>query len=319
METVLKNLFPELNIFNSAYLNVTEQHTLYYEECGNPKGYPVIFLHGGPGSGCNAAQRRFFDPEFYRIVLFDQRGCGRSMPAGCIENNTTQDLIEDIEALRKHLNISRWMVFGGSWGSTLALVYAIHHPQSISGLILRGIFLSRPDELKWFMHDAQHFFPEAWAKWANYLEADKRQNILQSYAELVFDADPDIAGPAAVAWNHYESSIMTLMPRESGASTTPVEVEIARARVQIHYIQNHCFIDGDAVLKSCKQLSNIPMTIIQGRYDMVCPPKTAWELFHQTPHAHLEIIADAGHSAMEPGVTSALVNATENFKYSVNR
>ncbi len=311
---MLKNLFPELDIFNSGYLNVTNQHTIYYEECGNPKGFPVVFLHGGPGSGCNPAQRRFFDPDFYRIILLDQRGCGRSMPAGCVENNTTQDLISDIEQLRQHLNISRWLVFGGSWGSTLAIVYALAHTAATAGLILRGIFLSRPDELRWFMYDAQQFFPEVWQKWVDYLAANQRTDLLQSYSKLVFDENIEIAGPAAIAWNQYESNIMSLMPRNSSPSTTPIEVEVARARVQIHYIQHHCFIDGNQILQQSSQLSALPITIIQGRYDMVCPPKTAWQLMQQLPNAHVEMIADAGHSAMEPGITSALVNATEHFK-----
>lgn len=317
MQTVLKKLFPELNSFNSGYLNVTEKHTIYYEECGNPHGYPVIFLHGGPGSGCNPTQRRFFDPSFYRIVLFDQRGCGRSLPAGCIEHNTTNDLIADIESLRKHLNISQWLVFGGSWGSTLALVYALAHKSYVTGLILRGIFLSRPDELRWFMHDAQHFFPEAWHQWEAYLPVSGRDDILNSYSSLIFDSNPEISGPAAYAWNQYESSIMSLLPRNANDNNTPIEVEIARARIQIHYIKNYCFIDGNHVLQRCSQLNDLPTYIIQGRYDMVCPPKTALQLFQQLPQAHMTMVADAGHSAMEPGITSALIEATEQFKQQI--
>lgn len=316
-QTVLKNLFPELNCFNSSYLKVDETHTLYYEQCGNPQGYPVIFLHGGPGSGCNAAQRRFFDPDFYHIILFDQRGCGRSIPAGCTLHNSTQDLVADIEALRQHMNLSPCLIFGGSWGSTLALAYALAHPAQVSGLILRGIFLSRPAELQWFLQEAQQFFPEAWQALADFLPAHEQHNILAAYKQRVFSEDANIAGPAAVAWNQYESSIMTLLPRPAAPNTTPVEVEIARARVQIHYIEQHCFIDGEQILQQSAQLNHLPIHIIQGRYDMVCPPQTAWQLKQKLPNAHFCMVADAGHSAMEAGITAALVEATEHFKQHI--
>lgn len=316
-QTVLKNLFPELENNHSGYLKVDDLHTLYYEECGNPDGYPVIFLHGGPGSGCNPAQRRFFDPSFYRIILIDQRGCGRSMPAGHVENNTTTHLIADIERLRLHLAISQWLVFGGSWGSTLALVYALAHPAAVSGLILRGIFLSRPSEIDWFLGAAQQFYPEAWQQLVDFLPLAQQTHVLKAYRDLVFSEDTAVAGPAAVAWNHYESSIMALLPRAASANSTPIEVEIARARVQIHYIQHLCFIDGEAVLQQVASLNHLPITIVQGRYDMVCPPLTAWQLKQQLPYAQFVMVADAGHSAMEPGVTSALVSATEDFKLKV--
>lgn len=313
-------LFPEILPFHSEMLNVSEKHQIYFEQCGNPDGYPVVFLHGGPGSGCNPAQRRFFDPHFYRIILLDQRGCGRSAPQGSIEDNNTDALVADIEQLKNHLHIKEWLVFGGSWGSTLAIAYAIAHPNSVTGLILRGIFLSRASELNWFLGDVQHFYPEPWEKLLAYIPEVERGNILQAYAKRVFSDDIHIAEAAAIHWNAYESSIMTLLPREasSDVSPTPAHIELARARVQIHYILNQCFVGQRDLLTEVKALSKTPTTIIQGRYDMVCPPISAWELKQSMPHAHFEMIADAGHSAMEAGITSALIKATEAFKRQFN-
>lgn len=308
-------LFSELATFNEGMLVVSKEHSIYYEECGNPEGYPVVFLHGGPGSGCNATQRRFFDPAFYRIILLDQRGCGRSIPAGCVEDNHTDALVSDIEILKHHLNIKQWLVFGGSWGSTLALTYAIAHPASVTGLILRGIFLSRQSELDWFLGEVARFYPECWEKLLAFIPLDEQSNPLQAYSSRVFSADVNIAGPAATKWNAFESSIMSLLPRPAAIqNTTSVDIEIARARVQIHYIINQCFVGQRDLLAEAQTLAKIPTTIIQGRYDMVCPPISAWGLKKAMPHAKFEMIADAGHSAMEVGVTSALIEATESFK-----
>lgn len=318
------NLYPELEPFNKNWLKVDNLHQIYFEECGNPTGQPVIFLHGGPGSGCNPTQRRFFDPAHYRIVLLDQRGCGRSKPQGEVQANTTDDLISDIEALRLHLNINRWHVFGGSWGSTLAIAYAVRHDAQVISLTLRGIFLSRPSELQWFLGDVQHFYPEVWHKLVQYLPLNKQNDVLNAYAALIFNEDWAISGEAAEQWNAFENAIMRLKPM--AASTEPSEpktleeiqnnriTEVARARVQIHYIKHQCFVDGETLLKQAASLANIPTIIVQGRYDMVCPPQTAWALHQVMPHAQFTIVADAGHSAMEPGVTSALIAATETFK-----
>lgn len=315
MNSPAYHLFPELPIFYSEMLNVSEKHAIYYEECGNPAGYPVVFLHGGPGSGCNPTQRRFFDPNFYRIILLDQRGCGRSKPQGCIEDNNIDSLVSDVETLKIHLNISEWLVFGGSWGSTLALAYAIRHPNSVTALILRGIFLSRPTELNWFLGEVRSFYPESWEKLLSFLPENEQSNLLKAYGKRVFSDDIKIAGPAATEWNTFESSIMSLLPRNASApSTTPVEIEVARARVQIHYILNECFVGHRDLLTEAEALSAIPTTIIQGRYDMVCPPISAWELKNAMPHAKFLMVADAGHSAMEAGITSALVEATEAFR-----
>lgn len=326
MQNVTYNLYPELDIYEKKSLKVDDLHEVYYEVCGNPLGYPVIFLHGGPGSGCNPTQRRFFDPNHYKIILMDQRGCGRSTPRGATSQNTTQDLINDIEAIRTDLGIDRWLVFGGSWGSTLALSYALAHPLQVTGLILRGIFLSRPSELNWFLGDLAHFYPEVWHQLVSYLPANEKHDVLNAYSKCIFSDDKAINFPAALQWNAYENAIMRLVPAEDktdSAAEPPNEeqqlIELARARVQIHYIQNNCFVDGENMLTTAAvALAHIPTVIVQGRYDMVCPPKSAWELNRAMPHAEFHMIQDAGHSAMEPGITSALVSATEKFKYLAN-
>ncbi len=322
-------LYPEIEPFNVSHLKVSDLHAIYFEECGNPSGMPIVFLHGGPGSGCNATQRRFFDATHYHIILLDQRGCGRSTPEGEVRNNTTDDLVNDLEALRLHLNITKWHVFGGSWGSSLALAYAAKHAQHIISLTLRGIFLSRQGELDWFLGGLQQFYPEVWLRLCEYLPEDERGDVLTAFALRVFSDDPAVNAPAAIAWNAYESSIMRLKPVEASSASASTQksaqelsqqlskeraTELARARVQIHYVQNHCFINGDALLLAAKQLSAIPTVIVQGRYDMVCPPTTAWQLARAMPHAEFVMVQDAGHSAMETGITSALVAATEQFK-----
>lgn len=313
-QTVAYNLYPEIDFYHSDWLKVSDTHSIYYEECGNPHGKPVVFLHGGPGSGCNPNQRRFFDPAHYRIILLDQRGCGRSLPLGETNSNTTDDLVEDIHKLRQHLGIERWLVFGGSWGSTLALTYAIAHKNDVSGLILRGIFLSRDSELAWFLGQSEQFFPEAWNNLLAFIQPSEHTNVLEAYSKRIFDKDMAISAPAAKRWNDYESSIMSLQPSTGSGTAVSDEIQVARARVQIHYIYNGCFVSQRDLLAEVKQLGHIPTIIVQGRYDMVCPPVTAWQLQQAMPHAEFHMIPDAGHSAMEPGTCSALVAATEKFK-----
>lgn len=317
------NLYPEIEPFHKSWLKVGNLHAIYYEECGNADGVPVVFLHGGPGSGCNPTQRRFFDPKYYRIILLDQRGCGRSKPLGEVRENTTDDLLADIEALRQHLNIGTWHVFGGSWGSTLALAYAVKHTKQIISLVLRGIFLSRKFELDWFLGGVQHFYPEVWHTLISYLPENERDNVLIAYAKRLFSDDMQVSVPAALRWNAYESSMMRLKPLEASVSTSAkttdeLQIEqiadVARARVQMHYVSQQCFVDGDAILQALANLPAIPSVIVQGRYDMVCPPQTAWALAQVMPQAQFVMVADAGHSAMEPGITSALIAATEQFK-----
>lgn len=312
----MKNLalFPECQPFKQWHLAVTQLHSVYIEQCGNPHGTPVIFLHGGPGSGCNPAQRRFFDPAHYHIILFDQRGCGRSTPAGETQDNTTQHLIADIEQIRSTLNIPRWHVFGGSWGSTLALAYANQHPEHVISLTLRGIFLSRRHEIDWFLGQVALFFPEAWQTLLAPVPVQNHSKLLEYYATQVFHPDIAVSIPAAIHWNAFESSIMSLRSKMD-SSAPDGEVELARARVQIHYIRHLCFVDGEQMLIDAgEKLRKIPTTIVQGRYDMVCPPQTAWALSQVLPHADFVMVPDAGHSAMEPGICLALLNATEQYK-----
>jgi len=314
MQSDTYNLYPEIEPYVTGIYESLGLHKIYYEQCGNPDGQPVVFLHGGPGSGCNSAQRRFFDPAHYRIILLDQRGCGRSTPLGCVEENTTEHLIEDIEGIRKLLNIERWMVFGGSWGSTLGLAYALAHSERVTSLVLRGIFLSRASELTWFLNDVKHFYPEAWDSLLAFIPSDEQQDIVSAYAKRIFSTDTSINAPAAAHWNAYEGSIMTLRPASGKGSTVSDDTQVARARVQLHYIMHECFVGARDMLAEANQLAHIPTVIVQGRYDMVCPPLTAWDLKKAMPHAEFHMVADAGHSAMEPGTTSALVAATEQFK-----
>lgn len=307
-------LYPAIEPYQADYLKVDATHDIYYEQCGNPQGAPVVFLHGGPGSGCNPAQRRFFDPTHYRIILLDQRGCGRSLPQGCVTDNTTPHLVSDIEQLRAFLGINRWHVFGGSWGSALALAYALTHPDRVASLCLRGIFLSRPQELDWFSGEVKIFFPILWQWLLDYLPHNQRSNPVQSYYELVFNTDPAISIPAAMRWNDFETNMMTLLPGKPSTAEKSQALELARARVQLHYIRNQCFMLPYDALNQTGKLKHIPTSIIQGRYDMVCPPITAWELQQTMPHADFLIVPDAGHSAMEPGIMTALLNATDKFR-----
>lgn len=318
MQNTTYNLYPELEIFIQNTIKVDDIHEVYYEVCGNPAGEPVVFLHGGPGSGCNPTQRRFFDPAHYYIVLIDQRGCGRSKPLGSTAQNTTANLVADIDLIRRQLNIKQWHVFGGSWGSTLALSYALAFPHDVTSLILRGIFLSRQSELSWFLGDISHFYPDVWHVLLSFLPKDEHDEVLAAYSKRIFSDDSTVNIAAAKQWNAYESAIMRLVPNETAITTSSTSeedvVELARARIQIHYIQNNCFVDGDAILSNASKLSHIPITIVQGRYDMVCPPKSAWELSRAIPHSEFYVVQDAGHSAMELGITSALLSATEKYK-----
>ena len=310
-------LFPEIEPNKEYQLPCGNLHNIYVEESGNPNGQPIIFLHGGPGGGCGAKQRRFFDPKHYRIILFDQRGCGKSTPLGETKENTTEDLVSDMETIRKHLNIKKWILFGGSWGSSLALAYGVKYPEYLIGVILRGVFLSRKKELDWFLKDVDQFFPEYHESLLNHKDNINKDNLVQEYTNLVFGSNFDIAKKAAIAWNKFEGSILKLLPT-SGVNNNDEEInyefELARAKVQLHYINNLCFIDGNDILNKVKVLKDIPVEIVQGRYDMVCPPKTAYDLKQRLPHSELVLIADAGHSASEDGTLSSLICATEKFK-----
>jgi len=315
-ETRTYSLFPEIEPNKEYMLTCGDIHNIYVEESGNPDGQPILFLHGGPGGGCGAKQRRFFDPKYYRIILFDQRGCGKSTPLGETKENTTEDLISDIETIRKHLNIEKWILFGGSWGSSLALAYGVRYPEYLIGLILRGVFLSREKELDWFLKDVDQFFPEYHELLLNHKDNINKDNLVEEYTRLVFGNNFNIAKKASVAWNKFEGSVLKLLPTSDLSDNKEInyEFELARAKVQLHYINNLCFIDGEKILNKVKVLKNIPVEIVQGRYDMVCPPKTAYDLKQRLPHSQLVIIADAGHSASEDGTLSSLISATEKFK-----
>ena len=314
--TRIYSLFPEIEPNKEYMLTCGDIHNIYVEESGNPDGQPILFLHGGPGGGCGAKQRRFFDPKYYRIILFDQRGCGKSTPLGETKENTTEDLISDIETIRKHLNIEKWILFGGSWGSSLALAYGVRYPEYLIGLILRGVFLSREKELDWFLKDVDQFFPEYHELLLNHKDNINKDNLVEEYTRLVFDNNFNIAKKASVAWNKFEGSVLKLLPTSDSNNNEEInyEFELARAKVQLHYINNLCFIDGEKILNKVEVLKNIPVEIVQGRYDMVCPPKTAYDLKQRLPHSQLVIIADAGHSASEDGTLSSLISATEKFK-----
>jgi proline iminopeptidase len=303
-------LYPSIEPYNSGYLPVSEGHEVYFEECGNPRGVPVVFLHGGPGSSCNPQHRRFFDPAAFRVVLFDQRGCGRSRPQGGIEENTTPHLIADIERLREKLGIERWLLFGGSWGSTLALAYALEHPGRVLGMVLRGIFLASTQELDWYLMGLREFLPEAWDRLSAPVVHPDCAGILTYYHRNL--AHEATAAQAARGWNDYESSAMAVgePPGSSGAMNGPAA--IARVRVHLHYLVHDCFLERP-LLDAVRGL-DLPAIIVQGRRDLVCPPLTAYRLHQALPGSELRIAEEAGHSAMNPAMIAALVRATDDMR-----
>jgi proline iminopeptidase len=316
-ETLLP-LFPPIEPYDAGMLDLDRPHRMYFEQSGNPRGVPVVFLHGGPGAGSSPVHRQFFDPAFYRIVVLDQRGAGRSTPLGCLDDNTTPSLIADLERLRRHLGIERWLVFGGSWGSTLALAYAEHHPQRCLGLVLRGIFLCRPSEIDWFLHGLRAIFPEAWRAFAHFLPEEERGDLLDAYHRRLTNPDPAVHMPAARSWSVYEGSCSTLLPNPAlVADFASDRVALGLARIEAHYFRNDIFLPADFLLEEARRLAAIPGVIVQGRYDIVCPTVSADDLHRAWPEAEYHVVADAGHSAFEPGIRSRLVAATEDFKKRV--
>ncbi len=308
-------LFPPIDPFESSRLARAAPHELYWEQSGNPKGAPVVFLHGGPGAGAAPDHRRFFDPGHYRIVIFDQRGAGRSTPLGELAGNTTQDLVGDIEALRLHLGIERWLVFGGSWGATLGLAYAQAHPERVAGLILRGIFLCSAQEIDWFLYGMRWIHPEAWRRFAEAIPSAERDDLLEAYHRRLSNPDPAVHLPAARAWSTYEGACCTLMPSpETVAAFSRDQMAVGLARIENHYFRNRVFLDDGQLLRGIDRIRRIPAVIVQGRYDIVCPIATADALHQAWPEADYAVVPDAGHSAMEPGIRRALVAATERFK-----
>ena len=311
----MRTLYPELFPYRATHLAVDDIHRLYIEESGRHDGQPVLFLHGGPGSGTESWHRRFFDPGRYRIVLFDQRGCGRSSPHAELRNNTTQELIADIEKIRRHLGIERWLVFGGSWGSTLALAYAEAHPEAVRGLILRGIFLCRDEEIRWFyQRGADRVFPDYWKDFLHPLPPEHRDDPLPAYYELLTGNDEIRRMAAAKAWSTWEGRTATLLPNDGVVEHfARPHIALAMARIEAHYFVHHAFLEPNQLLDQAHRLAGIPGIIVQGRYDMICPMISAWELHRAWPDSELEIVADAGHSAGEPGIIDALVRATDAF------
>jgi proline iminopeptidase len=317
MSSTLRSLYPEIEPFNRGMLAVSPLHTLYYEESGNPHGKPVVFLHGGPGGGTNPKCRRFFDPAVYRIVLFDQRGCGKSTPHAELTDNTTWDLVADIEHIRTHLSIDRWQVFGGSWGSTLALAYAQTHPDKVTELVLRGIFLLRRSELEWFYQQGCNaLYADAWETYRDAIPEVERADMMSAYYRRLTSPDAKTRVAAARAWSVWEGATSFLwQDRTHIASSGEDEFALAFARIECHYFVNGGFLEhDDQLLRNVERIRRIPAVIVQGRYDVVCPMRSAWDLHRAWPEADLKIVQDAGHSAFEPGIMHQLLEATDRFR-----
>lgn len=313
--TTRRDLFPPLEPYRTGSLRLDARHTMYWEQSGNPRGVPVLFLHGGPGAGATPVHRRFFDPDYWQIVIFDQRGAGRSAPLGETADNSPAHLVADIERLRGELGIARWLVFGGSWGSTLALDYAETHPERCAGLVLRGIFLCRPTEIDWFLYGVRRVFPEAWRSFAGFLPEPERGDILAAYHRRLLDPDPAVHMPAARAWGRYEGACSTLLPNpETVAAFGEERLALGLARIEAHFFRNHLFAGERDLIGRIGRIRHLPGVIVQGRYDMVCPIGSADELARAWPEADFVIVPDAGHSAMEPGIREQLVLATERMK-----
>ncbi|MCA9652208.1 MAG: prolyl aminopeptidase [Myxococcales bacterium] len=312
-----RRLYPEIEPFDTGKLRVSDLHTIYYEQCGNPKGKPVVFLHGGPGGGIEPRHRRFFDPAVYRIVLFDQRGCGRSTPFASLVDNTTWHLVSDIEALREHLGIETWQVFGGSWGSTLALAYGQAHRERVTELVLRGIFTFAPDEMSWFyVHGTRVLFPDAYQQFVEALPPEERGDVVGAYHRRLTSDDPTVRRSAAKAWSMWECRVATLLPDDGlVAHCEDASFTLAFARIECHYFVNSGFLETPTqLIDRMDRLVGVPAVIVHGRYDVICPPRNAWRLHKAWPGSELRFVEDAGHSANEPGITAALLEATDRFR-----
>ena len=311
MTDTFPDLYPSIEPYETGVLEVSGGHRLVYELCGNPSGRPAVFLHGGPGAGCNPTHRRFFDPAVYRIVLFDQRGAGRSTPIASVHENTTQHLVSDIETLRRHLHIDRWVVFGGSWGSTLGLAYAATHPQACRALVLRGIWLCRQIDIDWWFGPIRLIYPEYWQAFVDYIPSAERGELLGAYLKRLLDPDPAVHMPAAIVWDRYETSCATLLP----PIAEPLRPNmLSMPRLEAHYMHHRCFLRDNELLDAVPRFRHVPGVIVHGRYDMLCPVEGALQLAAAWPEAQLVIAADAGHAATEPGIRRALVAATDRFR-----
>ncbi len=313
-------LYPEIKPYQEHHFNVQSPHVLYVEESGNPDGIPVLFIHGGPGAGTSPNHRRFFDPEKYRIILFDQRGCGRSTPHGCLEHNNTQALMADIELIREKLGVESWLLFGGSWGSTLALVYAQAHPQRVRGMILRGIFLCRQQELDWFYKEGgcSRIFPDFWMDLLKPVAEDQRHDLIAAYDSLLSGDNELLRMGAAKAWSAWEGRCATLRPNPDVVEhfTSP-HTALSLALIEVHFFKHKAFLEHNQILRDMDRIQHIPGIIVHGRYDMICPLDNALELHHAWNHSELHIIRDAGHSASEPGIVDALMKAANAFVHKL--
>lgn len=309
------SLYPEIEPYATHRIAVDPPHELHVEECGNRAGVPVVFLHGGPGAGFEPYHRRFFDPARYRVVLFDQRGAGRSTPHASLERNTTPDLVADLEKIREFLGIERWVLFGGSWGSTLALVYAETHPKRVLALLVRGIFLCRPWEIRWFYQDgANRVFPDYWEEFVAPIPPEERDDLLRAHYRRLTSEDEVVRLASAKAWSVWEGRTATLRPNETVVNFfSEPHTALSLARIEAHYFAHDSFLGPDQILREAGRLRGIPGVIVHGRYDVVCPFQSAYELHRAWPQARLDLIADAGHSAAEPGITQALVRATDEM------
>ncbi|MDH1684003.1 prolyl aminopeptidase [Pseudomonas chengduensis] len=311
----MQTLYPEIKPYARHELAVEQPHVLYIDESGSADGLPVLFIHGGPGAGCDSASRRYFDPALYRIVTFDQRGCGRSTPHASLENNTTQALIADIERIREHLGIDKFVLFGGSWGSTLALAYAQAHPQRVHGLILRGIFLCRPQEFSWFYQEgASRLFPDYWEDYVAPIPVEERGDLMQAFYKRLTGADQIAQMHAAKAWSTWEGRTATLRPNTQVVERfSEAHRALSIARIECHYFVNDAFLEPNQLLRDMPKIAHLPGIIVHGRYDAICPLDNAWALHQAWPNSELQIIRDAGHSAAEPGITDALIRAAEQM------
>ena len=311
----MRTLYPELEPYRTHRIAMDGRHELYVEECGNPQGLPAIFLHGGPGAGLAPYHRRFFDPQRYRIVLFDQRGAGRSTPFADLTGNTTWHLVSDIERIREQMEIERWVVFGGSWGSTLALAYAQTHPERVLGLVLRGIFLARPEEIRWYYEEggASWILPEKWQRYAAPIPAQERTHMLEAYWRRLTSEDAGVQLEAAKAWGAWEGGGITLEESpETEASFAAPEVALSLARIEAHYFRQHAFLEPGQLLRDVAKLRHIPTTIVHGRYDIICPVKNAYDLAAAWPEADFHVVL-AGHAASEPAIADVLIRATDRL------
>ncbi|MEE9464214.1 MAG: prolyl aminopeptidase [Candidatus Neomarinimicrobiota bacterium] len=311
----MHTLYPPLEPFREKYLQVSDLHTIHYEECGNPDGKPVLFVHGGPGGGIEKVYRQYFDPELYRIILVNQRGSGKSRPHAEILENNTQNLISDMERVREDAGVDRWLVFGGSWGSTLGLAYSQAHPDRVTGLILRGIFLCRDEEIQWFYQDgASRIFPDRWESYLAPIPPEERGDLLHAYYRRLTSDDQQVRSEAAKAWSIWEGATSKLLSDEKSIARFGAgEFSLAFARIECHYFVNHAFLESNQLLRDIGKIRHLPAVLVQGRYDVVCPMTSAWDLHRAWPEADLQVVPDAGHSTTEPGIIDRLVEATDKF------